>query len=65
MITASCGHTVEHISHLWNCTIATYNKEYIRALEYTSLCKECYEWHETEGVVLYDENQENEWMYGK
>ena len=56
---------VKHISHLWDCTVATYNKENERALEYTSLCKECYEWHETEGLILYDEDQENEWIHGK
>ena len=62
MIIASCGHEVEHISHLWNCTIMAYSRENNRALEYTSLCKECYDLHENEGLVLHNEGEENEYL---
>ena len=65
MIIASCGHEVEHISHLRDCTVAAYTREGNRALEYTSLCKECYDWHEREGLVLHDEGEENKWVNGK
>ena len=64
-IIASCGHEVEDISHLWDCTVAAYTREGKRALEYTSLCKECYDWREREGSVLHDEGEENKWMNGK
>lgn len=41
------------------------SRENNRALEYTSLCKECYDWHEHEGLVLHDEGEENKWINGK
>ena len=43
MIEGSCGHTVEHISHLWDCTIGDYNKNNQRCTYYISVCKECYD----------------------
>lgn len=65
MIIASCGHKVEDISHLRDCTVAAYTREGKRALEYTSLCKECYDWRQSEGLVLHDEGEENKWVNGK
>ena len=64
MIIASCGHKVEDISDLRDCTVAAYTREGNRALEYTSLCKECYDWHQSEGSVLHDEGEENKWVNG-
>ena len=65
MIIASCGHNVEHISHLWNCTVKSYTPAGKRALEYTALCKKCYDSYEEDGEVLYDEGEENKWINGK
>ena len=65
MIIASCGHKVEDISHLRDCTVAAYTRQGKRALEYTSLCKECYDWHEREGSVFHSEDEENKWLVGE
>ena len=65
MLIASCGHKVEDTSDLLHCTVAGYTREGDRALEYTSLCKECYDWHRHEGLILHDEGEENKWSNGK
>jgi hypothetical protein len=65
MIFASCGHKVEHISHLWDCTVKPFGRDGAPALEYTSLCKECYDWHVKEELVLFNEAEEDEYILGK
>lgn len=65
MIEGSCGHTVEHMSHLWDCTLAEYNRKHERCLSYVSYCKECYDRAVKDGIVLFDEGEENKWLGGK
>lgn len=65
MIIATCGHEVEHISHLWYCTIAEYNRKNERCLSYVCYCKKCYDEAEEDGMVLFDEGEENKWLGGK
>lgn len=65
MITATCGHKVEHISHLWECTLAGYTVKGDRCLEYVSYCKQCYDEAVKDGIVLFDEGEENKWLGDK
>lgn len=61
-IIASCGHEVEHLSHLWNYSVGDYDRDGSRAVSYMSLCKECYDEHEKDGLILHDEGEENKWL---
>ena len=65
MIQGSCGHTVEHISHLWYCTLGEYNRKNERSLAYVAYCKQCYDQAIKDGIVLFDEGEENKWLGGK
>lgn len=65
MIVASCGHEVEHISHLCECIIGDYDEENQRCVYYTSVCKDCYDKYEKGGMVLHDEGEENKWLGGR
>ena len=63
-IIATCGHDVEHISHLWDCTLAEYDRKNKRCLSYVSYCKECYDQAVLDGIVLFDQGEENKWLGG-
>lgn len=64
-IIASCGHEVEHLSHLWNYSVAGYSRDCSRAVHYMALCKQCYDEYEKDGMILHDEGEENKWLGGK
>lgn len=62
MIIATCGHSVDHISHLCDCTIAEYDRKNQRCISYCSYCKQCYDYYQSQGLVLHDEGEENKWL---
>ena len=63
-ITTTCGHTVEHITDLWECALAEYNREHKRCIAYVSYCKECYDNAHKQGIILYNQGEENKWING-
>ena len=66
MIIASCGHKLTEEENLGiNCTLANYTREGTRCLEYVCYCKRCYDDVVSEGLVLFNEGEENKWLGGK
>jgi len=66
MIIATCGHQVDDVDELVNCSLTEYSREGDRAIAYVSYCKMCYEEACKGGYVLYDEGEENKWLnYGQ
>lgn len=61
-IRASCGHEVEHLSHLWDYSVKEYTAEGNPAIAYVALCKDCFDYLAQEGQILYNEDEENEWL---
>ena len=59
---ASCGHEVESPYHTWNYSVKEYTREGNRAIAYMSLCKDCFDYLEKEGEILYNIDEENEWL---
>ena len=63
MIIATCGHKLKEEEELGiNCTLAGYTREGDRCLEYVCYCKECYDQSVKDGIVLFDEGEENKWI---
>ena len=65
MIIATCRHKVEDSDDLWTCALAGYTKIGDRCVEYVSYCKACYDEACKDGIVLYDEGEENKWLGDK
>ena len=61
-IRATCGHEVEHISHLWDYSVKEYTAEGNHAISYRALCKDCFDYLAQEGQILHNEDEENEWL---
>jgi hypothetical protein len=64
MIIATCGHSVDDIDDLVNCSLTDYTHEGDRAIAYVLYCKMCYTKAHKDGYVLYDEGEENKWLKG-
>jgi hypothetical protein len=62
MIIASCGHKVESLDDLVNCSLAAHSRSGHRCIEYVSVCEGCFDWYKREGVVLFDAGEENKWL---
>jgi hypothetical protein len=62
MITGSCGHSVQHLSHLWSCSVRDYTRDNNRCVYYVSVCKACYDQYEKDNIILYTETDENNWL---
>jgi hypothetical protein len=62
MITGSCGHTVEDMSQLMDCSIGDYDEYNQRCVYYVTVCKDCHDKYEKDGIILYDEGEENKWL---
>jgi hypothetical protein len=53
------------MSQLWDCTIGDYSEHNQRCLYYVTVCKECYDEYEKDGMVLHDAGEEIKWMAGE
>ena len=66
MIIATCGHTLtEDEDQGINCSLGGYTREGNRCIEYVCYCTECYNEAVKDGIVLFDEGEENKWVGGK
>ena len=62
MITLTCGHTVKDFDNPINCSLGGYTPEGDRCVEYVVYCKKCYGEAIKDGIVLFDEDEENKWL---
>lgn len=58
---ASCGHPIESY---YNSVFTTkeYDEEDNHAIAYMSLCEDCLAYHKKEGTLIYNKDEENEWI---
>jgi len=61
-IRATCGHEVENIDDLKTVALAEYSRLNQRCVSYSSVCESCYKKAELEGIILYDQGEENKWL---
>jgi len=61
-IRATCGHEVENIDDLKTVALAEYSRLNQRCVSYSSVCESCYKKAELEGLILYDQDEENTWL---
>ena len=64
-IIASCGHRVDELDDLVNCSTKAWEiteEGWVKAIHYQSLCKECYREFQIENAVLYTEESEANWL---
>lgn len=64
-IILTCGHKIEDFDDEIQCAVAGYSRSFGRAVFYKSLCKQCYDEYEKDGMILHDEGEENKWLGGK
>ena len=62
MIIATCGHSTDTMNDLINCSLGGYTHEGDRCVEYVCYCKKCYGEAIKDGIVLFDEGEENKWL---
>lgn len=64
-IIASCGHKIQDFDDEIHCSVAGYAKDCSRAVFYMVVCKQCHDEYKKDGMILYDEGEENKWLGGK
>ena len=69
-ITLCCSHQVDDFDDevclsLKDQAIDYYEEKFVRAISYGGYCKKCADEYEKLGIVLHNEQEEQDWLSGK
>lgn len=65
---ASCGHTIGENEEMYSITTKDHDiteTGWQRVIIHQTVCKSCKEEYEAEGLILYNENEELDWLTGR
>ena len=67
-IIGSCGHQVENFDDLYQISTKAWEvteEGWVRAIHYSSVCKECKKEYKEEGYILESTKEEYDWLKGE
>ena len=58
----TCGHEATDVEEGYTISIKTYSRENSKAVDYRTVCGNCYHVYELEDMILYGEKDMMEWL---
>ena len=61
----TCGHKANDDENGWTISTKAYTRENNRAVDYRTVCNNCYQVYEIEDLILFGEAAEEKWLTGE